>query len=109
MTWRVYILETQNGQLYTGITNNLKRRMKEHESGRGARFTRVFGFKELLYTEKHPTRSDALKRESQIKSWSRPQKDKLVLGKRKRKKSVKVLGLSKKTSEGECLKYAYRQ
>jgi len=76
--WKLYILETQNEQLYTGITNNIERRIKEHREGRGARFTRIFGFKRLLYTENYPTRSDALKRESQIKTWPREKKYALI-------------------------------
>ena len=75
--WHLYILQTINGKLYTGITNNLERRMKEHKSGRGARFTRIFGFSHLVYTEGLTSRSAALKREAQIKSW--PRGKKLVL------------------------------
>lgn len=79
MGWKVYILETENNQLYTGITNNIERRIKEHREGRGARFTRIFGFKKLLYTEDYPTRSEALKRESQIKTWPRDKKNALMM------------------------------
>jgi putative endonuclease len=75
--WYIYILETRNGRLYTGATNDVDRRIKKHKNGTGARFTRIFGFKKLLYQEKHPTRSHALKREKEIKSW--PRKKKLAL------------------------------
>lgn len=75
--WCVYILRCKNGYLYTGITNNLKRRFNEHVKGRGGHFTRSFAVKEILFSEKHPDRSSALKREAQIKSWKR--KEKLAL------------------------------
>src|SRR3989338_8131121 len=78
--WTVYILETQDGRLYTGITNNLERRMKAHKNGKGARFTKIFGFKKLLYSEDLPTRVEALKRESFIKTWPREKKLLLALG-----------------------------
>ena len=76
--WNVYIIECCNGHYYTGITNDLKRRMNEHRLGRGARFTRIFGFKKLLYKEKQPDRSSALKREAQIKRLPRLAKEKLI-------------------------------
>ena len=76
--WHIYILETKDGRLYTGTTNNISRRMAQHKDGRGAKFTRSFGFKELLYTEELLTQSDALKREKQIQSWKRLKKLKLV-------------------------------
>ncbi len=76
--WYVYMIKTQNNQLYTGITNNIDRRMKAHQSGRGARFTRIFGFKKLVYIELVGSRSDAMKKEALIKTWSRRKKDQLI-------------------------------
>ena len=76
--WFVYILEAGNGMLYTGITNNLERRMKAHETGKGARFTRIFGFRALLYSEPQPDRIAALKRELEIKRWPRDKKISLI-------------------------------
>ena len=81
--WYLYILKCKNGNLYTGMTNNLKRRFKEHLSGRGGRYTSSFGVEKLLYSEELQTRSDALIRESQVKSW--PKKRKLGLIKKGRK------------------------
>jgi peptidylprolyl isomerase len=52
--------------------------MKEHQTGKGAKFIRGFGFGKLLYHEKQPTKSKALKREAQLKSWSRTQKGALM-------------------------------
>lgn len=82
----VYILEASkggspNGHYYIGYTTNLKRRMGEHRSGKGSKFVRAFGFKKLLYSETHPTRSAAMKREAQLKTWTRAQKEALVKGK----------------------------
>src|SRR6185436_10031269 len=76
--WYIYILETSNGQLYTGITADIARRMKEHQKGKGCRVTKVFGFKKLLYTEECMTRSEALKRESRIKTWDKKKKLALI-------------------------------
>ncbi len=69
--WIVYILECADQTLYTGITNNLDHRINEHESGTGAKYTRGRAPFKLLYTENHSTRSQALKREAEIKSFDR--------------------------------------
>ncbi len=79
--WHVYILKTKKGQFYTGITCDLIRRIKQHKSGNGGRFTRTFGFRKLLYSEKCLDRSEALKREAEIKGWTRERKLRLVRGK----------------------------
>ncbi len=76
--WKVYILETDKHQLYTGITNNLEHRLATHKKGKGALFTKFFGVKELLYTENYPTRSAALIREHEIKTWPRSKKVELI-------------------------------
>jgi putative endonuclease len=76
--WFVYIIECSDNSLYTGITSDLKRRLKEHLSGRGCRYTKVFGASKLVYNESCLNRSVALKRESQIKSWPRKRKIELI-------------------------------
>ncbi len=76
--WHVYILQTQSGPLYTGITNDLVRRMKEHQEGKGSHFTRAFKFSKLLYQRACRTRSTALKREAAIKNLTREEKLKLI-------------------------------
>ncbi|MFA6378786.1 MAG: GIY-YIG nuclease family protein [Candidatus Omnitrophota bacterium] len=76
--WKVYILETDKDQLYTGITNNLERRLAMHKKGKGALFTKFFGAKEILYTENYFNRSTALKREYEIKKWPRSKKLELI-------------------------------
>jgi len=72
----VYIVETVRGGLYTGITDDIERRMDQH-SGRmrgGARYVKANGFKKLLYLEALPTRGEAMKRENAIKRMSRDEK-----------------------------------
>jgi putative endonuclease len=76
--WYVYILECKNKSLYTGITNDLKRRLKEHKSGKGAKYTRAFAAEKLLYSENKRSRINALKREAQIKALTKQQKLLLV-------------------------------
>jgi predicted GIY-YIG superfamily endonuclease len=76
--WCVYIVQCGGGRLYTGSTNDVQRRISEHAAGRGARFTRAFGVKRLVYTEECGTRSAAVKRESEIKRWSRHDKLRLI-------------------------------
>ena len=78
--WYVYILETKDGRFYTGTTNDVSRRMQEHKDGKGGRFTRSFRFKCLVYTEEHPTKSSALKRERQVQDWTRREKLALIKG-----------------------------
>lgn len=74
MSWTVYILQCADHSLYTGITNNLPRRLAQHENGTGAKYTRGRAPHTLLYAETCPTRSDALKRERSIKALPRAQK-----------------------------------
>jgi len=76
--WIVYILECADQTLYTGITNDLDHRITEHENGRGAKYTRGRAPFKLLYTETHSSRSQALKREAEIKSFDRAAKLKLA-------------------------------
>ena len=77
----VYILESKDKKYYTGYTIDLERRMDQHKTGKGAKFTRGFGFKKLLYYETYPTKSRALKREAELKKWSRSEKKLLIKNK----------------------------
>ncbi|MFZ2500542.1 MAG: DNA alkylation repair protein [Minisyncoccia bacterium] len=70
----VYILECEDGSLYTGITTDVERRFLEHKSGIGAHFTRAKKAKCIVYTEESPDRSSASKREAEIKKWPREKK-----------------------------------
>lgn len=72
--WYVYIIECKDTLLYTGITKDLERRVKEHSSGNGCRFTKYRTPIKLVHSEKVISRSLALKREAVIKSLSRKKK-----------------------------------
>ena len=76
--WYVYIIECGNGKLYTGITIDIKRRLRQHTNGSGARFTKLNGVKALVYQEISSSRPKALKREIQIKRWPRLKKLQLI-------------------------------
>ena len=75
----VYILKCSDNTLYTGWTNNLEKRLKVHQSGKGAKYTRGRLPVELLYFEEFEEKSDALKREIRIKKLSKEKKLKLVM------------------------------
>ena len=77
LNWIVYILRCADGTLYTGITNDLERRMAEHEAGQGAKYTKGRGPFKLVYQETCRDRGLASKREIEIKSLDR--KAKLLL------------------------------
>ena len=76
----VYILECTNKALYTGITTNLKRRFAQHQAGNGASYTSYNRPIKIRYSEDHPNRSSASKREAEIKRWSRTKKLALIKG-----------------------------
>lgn len=77
--WLVYLIQTESGKIYTGITNDLDRRLKAHQNQkRGARFFRFSGPKKVLRIEEFPNRSEATKREHAIKKMSRSEKLKLI-------------------------------
>jgi putative endonuclease len=75
----VYILANQrNGTLYTGVTNELARRITEHREERGARFTSRYGTRRLVYVEPHDDVREAIAREKRIKRWKRAWKLELI-------------------------------
>lgn len=76
--WYVYILRCGDGTLYTGITDDVPRRLAAHRSGKGAEYTRGRGPLELVYQEQVPDKSAALKREIAIKRLTRPEKETLI-------------------------------
>jgi len=80
VTWYVYILRCGDGSLYTGITDDVERRLAVHRSGKGAKYTRGRGPLELVYTEAVPDKSAALRREIQIKGLKRQEKERLIGG-----------------------------
>lgn len=73
-----YILECADGTLYTGWTNDLSKRLKTHNAGRGGRYTRSRLPVKFVYVEEYEQRSDAMRREVQIKRLSRTEKKKLI-------------------------------
>ncbi|OGD62846.1 hypothetical protein A2160_05670 [Candidatus Beckwithbacteria bacterium RBG_13_42_9] len=78
--WYVYILECQDGLYYTGCTWNLNRRLEQHASGLGSKFTARHKVNKLVYWEEHEDLETARKRELQIKDWGRAKKRKLISG-----------------------------
>lgn len=77
MYW-VYILRCRDDTLYTGITDDVERRLKAHNSGKGAKYTRGRGPVELVYREEQPDKSAALRRERAIKKLTRTEKLALI-------------------------------
>ena len=76
----VYILKCRGGRLYTGITNDLEKRVKAHKEGRGAKFTRAFGPVRLVWSRAGFNRSGAARREAEIKRLPRNEKLALLPG-----------------------------
>lgn len=76
MSYTVYLLRCADGTLYCGQTNNLEKRLGEHNTGKGrsAKYTRGRRPVQLAYRETHQTLSSALKREAQIKKMTRQEK-----------------------------------
>ena len=77
--WFVYIVECSDKSLYTGITNNLDRRLKEHNNNiLGSKYTRIRRPVKIIHFETFITRSQALKKENEIKGWNRKRKLQLI-------------------------------
>lgn len=76
--WFTYILICKDNSLYTGVTNQLEKRLKTHNSGQGARYTRSRIPVKLVYYETFSNRSEASTREYRIKQLTRKQKLKLI-------------------------------
>ena len=79
-TWYLYILRCKDGSLYTGITTDVDKRFEAHRSGKGAKYTRARGVEEIVYRECCGSRSDASRREWQVKQLSREEKQRLIAG-----------------------------
>ncbi|MDC4205132.1 MAG: GIY-YIG nuclease family protein [Candidatus Manganitrophus sp.] len=80
--WVVYIIECSDRTFYTGITNDLARRLAQHNTGRASRYTRTRRPVQIIYQERCISRSEASIREWAIKSLSRREKEKLILERR---------------------------
>lgn len=83
----LYLLECADQSIYTGITTDLDRRLREHKEGtagknksksKGANYTSAKGAVKIVYSEEHPDRSSASKREAEIKKMSRQEKLELI-------------------------------
>ena len=74
----VYLIQCKDDSIYTGITTDLERRFREHVDKKGGHYTRTHKVEKILYSERHPTRSSALKREVEIKGWRREKKLELM-------------------------------
>ena len=77
-SWKLYILRCGDGTLYTGITTDVDKRFEAHASGKGAKYTRGRGPLTLVYQEICGDHSAALKREAEIKKFSRQEKALLI-------------------------------
>lgn len=77
-SWHLYIIQAQDGTLYTGITTDIDRRFEQHLSGKGAKYFRKSLPEKVIYRESGLTRGEALKREATIKKMSREQKKELI-------------------------------
>ncbi len=77
----LYILRTSKNTLYIGQTNNLERRIKEHQSKgkKAAKYTRNFSSVKLVYVERFPTRKDSMRRETELKKWPKAKKEALIV------------------------------
>ena len=82
--WCVYIVESESGALYTGITTDVERRFEEHRLGRGARFFRLSPARRVVFCEAQTSHSCALKREREIKRLTRRRKLELIGDQRRR-------------------------
>ena len=78
-TYYIYILTNKNKTtLYIGVTNNIQRRLTEHQEGIGSKFTKRYSVHHLIYYETFNNISKAIAREKQLKGWSRMKKEKLI-------------------------------
>ena len=74
----VYMIRCKDGSLYTGWTNNLEKRFKNHCEGKGAKYTRGRGPLELVYYEVFEDKREAMRREYEIKKLKKSEKEKLI-------------------------------
>ncbi len=80
-----YLLRCSDGSLYTGITTDPVRRLKQHDRGQASKYTAARRPVRLLWKERHRSRSSALRREAQIKRWPRRRKQALIRSARRRR------------------------
>lgn len=78
--WHLYILLCSDGSYYAGITPNVPKRLELHNSAKGPKYTRDHLPVRLVYSKRFRSKSEARKREIQIKGWTRKKKDLLIKG-----------------------------
>jgi putative endonuclease len=78
MSYYIYILLCNGGSFYTGSTNDVEKRLKAHFAGMGAKYTKSHKPIKLIYQEEFDTKSEALKREAEIKKLTKREKENLV-------------------------------
>ena len=78
MSWQVYVLRCGDGSLYTGIARDAQARLRQHEAGKGARYTRGRGPLEMVLLEPAASHGDALRREAAIRKLGRAGKEALI-------------------------------
>lgn len=88
--WYVYIAVCHNNALYTGVTNNIACRLRDHQAGNGGHYTNYNRPEKILYSEAFKDKSLAKSREQQIKRWSKSKKLALIKGDR-----AELINLSK--------------
>jgi len=76
----MYMLECCDGSFYTGSTRNIEKRLRDHQRGKGARYTRSRLPVRLIYCEEYERVKDAYRREKQVQSWTRSKKKALIEG-----------------------------
>ncbi|PLX73462.1 MAG: hypothetical protein C0615_10900 [Desulfuromonas sp.] len=79
-TWSVYILRCSDDTYYVGYSNDVEKRLETHNAGKGAKYTRSRLPCRVVFTEQHGSKSAAMKRECQIKTWTRAKKQALING-----------------------------
>lgn len=82
MSYSLYILRTCLNTLYIGQTNNLEKRLKQHKSktSKSAKYLRPFSSFQLVYHEEYKTRKEVMRRECQLKKWTKKKKEALISG-----------------------------
>ncbi len=100
MPYFIYILRSASNELYVGQTNNLKNREKQHltKDWKAAKFTKDGDSFVLVYHEEYSTRLEAMKREKQLKGWSRAKKEALI---NNNKEQLKTLSKSREKVQSQ--------
>jgi len=78
--WRLYIVRCSDGSYYTGVTTDIANRLKTHNTGKGAKYTRRRRPVKLVYFEECKSETQARRRELELKKWRREKKERLIRG-----------------------------